>query len=95
MNVFINDAPYFVGQVTSYSNALTLRHVGYEQGVCVPWVAGCICFGAGAGQPHPFTGSEAPPGGRALRVRFRDVVSAKPLYDIEWVVRMMDINSVV
>jgi len=27
-----------------------------EQGACVPWVAGCICFGVGAGQPHRFTG---------------------------------------
>jgi hypothetical protein len=31
---------------------------------------------------HPFTESEAPPKGRALRVRFRDVVSAKTLYNM-------------
>ena len=49
----------------SANNALTLRHEGKEQGACVPWVAGCICFEAGAGQPHPFAGSEAPPRGRA------------------------------
>jgi len=53
------------------------RQRGQEE--CVPLVAGCNCFGAGAGQPHPFTGSEAPPGGQALPVRFRGVVSAKPL----------------
>ena len=48
----------------------------------MPWVAGCICFGAGAGQPHPFIGSGAPPGGKSLRVRFRRVVSAETLYEI-------------
>jgi hypothetical protein len=45
-----------VGPHPSDNNALKLRHDGQEQGACVPWVAGCICFGAGAGQPHPFTG---------------------------------------
>jgi hypothetical protein len=46
---------------TSHNNALTLRHGGEGQGASVPWVAGRICSGAEAGQPHPFTGSEAPP----------------------------------
>ena len=69
-------------QDTSYNNALKLRHGGQGQGVCVPWVAGCICFGAESGQPHPFTGSGAPSGGQALWVRFSGVVSAEPLYDI-------------
>jgi len=32
--------------------------------------------------PYPFTGSEAPPGGQALRVRFSGVVSANPLNEI-------------
>ena len=49
----------------------------------MPWVAGRICFGVGAGQPHPFTGSEAPPRGQALRVRFRGVVSAEPLCEMQ------------
>ena len=52
-----------VGYYPSANNALTLRHVGKGQGARVPWVAGRICFGVGAGQPHPFTGSGAPPGG--------------------------------
>jgi hypothetical protein len=69
------------GHHTSDNNALTRRHGGLEQEACVPWVAGRICCGAGAGQPHPFTGSEAPPGGGALWVRFSGVVSANPLYD--------------
>ena len=55
------------GHYPSASNALTLRHGGSGQGEGVPWVAGRIYFEAGAGQPHPFTGSVAPPGGRALR----------------------------
>jgi len=69
--------------ITPHNNALTLRHGGTEQEAGVPWIAGGISSGAGAGQPHPFTGSGAPPGGRALRVRFSGVVSAKPLYAIE------------
>jgi hypothetical protein len=36
---------------------------------------------SGAGQPHPFTGSEAPPGGQALWVWFSGVVSANTLSD--------------
>lgn len=67
----------FAGHLTSYNNALTLRHGGKGQGASVPWVAGRICFGERAGQPHPITGSEAPPGGQALRVRFSGVVSTK------------------
>ena len=65
----------------SHNNALTLRHGGQEQEVCVPWVAGRTCFGAVAGQPHPFTGSEAPPRRQALQVRLSGVVSAEPLDD--------------
>ena len=38
----------------------------------MPWVLDKLV-------PHPFTGSVAPPGGQALRVRFRGVVSAEPL----------------
>ena len=72
----------YVGQDTSQNNALTLRHVGKEREACVPWVAGCICFGAESGQPHPFTGSEAPIQGWALRARFSGVVNAEPLSDI-------------
>ena len=56
-----------VGHHPPHNNALTLRHGGLEQEAGVPWVARCICFGARAGQPHPFTGSEAPLGGQALR----------------------------
>ena len=56
----------FEGQDTSYNNALTLRHVGQGHEACVPWVAGGIYFGAGSGQPHPFTGSEAPPSGNGF-----------------------------
>ncbi len=66
------------------NKALTLRHGGIRQEACVPWVAGCICFEARAGQPHPFTWSEATPGGPALPVRFSGVVSAEPLADIWW-----------
>jgi len=54
------------GHEPSSNNALTLRHVGQAQEAFVPWVAGCICSEAEAGQPHPFTGSEAPPRGRAM-----------------------------
>jgi len=45
---------------------------------------GCLThlLWGGAGQLHPFTGSGAPPRGQALRVRFRDVVSANPLCDM-------------
>lgn len=71
-----------VNRLTSANKALTLRHGGQEQEASVPWVAGCICFGARAGQPHPFTGSEAPLGGQALQNWFRDIVSAKPLAEI-------------
>jgi len=67
---------------TSHNNALTLRHGGQRQGACVPWVAGCICFEAGAGKPHPFTGSGAPPGSWAMPVRLSGVVSANPLCEI-------------
>ena len=55
----------FVGHSPSPNNALTLRHGEHGQGACVPWVADCICSGADSAQPHSFTGSEAPPGGRA------------------------------
>lgn len=68
--------------LTSYNNVLTLRHGWQGQEACVPWVAECICFGAGAGQPRPFTGSEAPLGGQTLRGRFSGVVSAETLYEI-------------
>jgi hypothetical protein len=70
------------GHYPSHNIALTLRHRGQSQGVCVPLVAGRIYFVAGAGQPHPFTGSRAPPGGRAMRVRFSGVVSAESLGEI-------------
>ena len=66
------------GHYASSNKALTLRHVGLGQGACVPWVAEAITLGQGQ-QPHPFTGCTAPPGRRALRVRFSGVVSAKPL----------------
>ena len=72
INKIIEGAPSMAhsdsaGQDTSYNNALTLRHGEPGLGACVPWVAGRIYFGAGAGQPHPFTGSGAPPRGQALR----------------------------
>jgi len=38
---------------------------GKEQGACVPWVAEAIALGCEQ-QPHPFTGSGAPPDGQAL-----------------------------
>ena len=41
-----------------------LRYVGSGQEASVPWVAEAIAMEQGQ-QPHPFTGSEAPPGGRA------------------------------
>ena len=68
--------------MASPNNALTQRHGGSRQGVCVPWIAGRICFGVRAGQSHLFTGSGAPPGGRALMVRFSGVVSANPFSEI-------------
>jgi hypothetical protein len=67
------------GRIASYNNALTLRHGGRGQEVRVPWVAGSICYGVEAGQPHPFTGSGAPPGGQGSGVRFSGDVSANPL----------------
>lgn len=60
----------FDGHYPSSNNALTLRHDEQGQGVCVPWAL-----------PYPFAGSEAPPGGQALQVRFSGVVSARPLAD--------------
>ena len=47
----------------------------------MPWVAEAIALKQEQ-QLHPFTGSEAPPGGRALWVRFSGVVSARPFYEI-------------
>ncbi len=47
------------GHYPSHNKTLTLRHGGKGQEAGVPWVAGRICSGAGAGQPYPFTGSEA------------------------------------
>jgi len=67
------------GHGTAHNKALTLWHGGQGQVACVPWVAGCICFEAESGQPHPFTGSGAPPRGRPLPARFSGVVSAEPL----------------
>jgi hypothetical protein len=54
---------------------------GKSEGQVVPWVAEAYALEKGQ-QPHPFTGSEAPPGGRPLRVRLSGVVSARPLGDI-------------
>jgi len=47
-----------VGHHTLDNKALTLRHGGQEQGACVPWVAGCNCFGVGAEQPHTSPGAK-------------------------------------
>ncbi|KUO76392.1 MAG: hypothetical protein APF77_06755 [Clostridia bacterium BRH_c25] len=70
------------GHYPSANKALTLRHGEKRQEASVPWVAGCICFEAVARQPHPFTGSGAPPRGKALRVQFSGVVSAEPFNEM-------------
>jgi len=69
------------GHHPSPNTTLTLWHDKQEQGASVPWVARCIFSGERSGQPHPFTGSGAPPGGMSLPVRFSGVVSEEPLYD--------------
>mgnify|MGYP000968535509 FL=1 len=70
------------GHYPSSNNALTRRHGGHVQGVSVPWVAEDMhYYSLIKQQSHPFTGSKAPPGRRALMVRFRDVVRANSLDD--------------
>ena len=41
-----------------------------------------LLWSMSTGQPHPFTGSGAPPGRQALQVRFSGVVSTEPLAEI-------------
>lgn len=65
------------GPHPSDNNALKLRHVEKEQGECVPWVAGCICFGVGAWQPHSLHRERSSTRGTCSGVRFRNVLSAK------------------
>jgi len=76
------------GHYPSANNALTLRHGLQWQEVCVPWVAGCTCFGVKSGQPHLFSGSGAPPGGQGSagpvqRCRECDTVRRQAMHNLQ------------
>ena len=65
--------------MTSANNALTLRHGVKGQGECVPWAAEAIALEKGSNHT-PSPGAELRQG-TGFEVRFRDVVSAEPLYE--------------